>query len=513
MADDKFGFNPRGNSDDDSENNQNNRDNESENPQGNDPFANFFGGTFGGSNSGPGGSGGGSGADFNIFGIPLFGGMPGGANSNSGTGAGNSGAGSQPNLGDILNQFGQMLSGMGQNLESSGPVNYSIAQRVAAQNLGSANPVRDSQHTAASDAVRLSELWLDDATALPAGANRTEAWNKKQWLEHTMPTWQRLVDPIAKRMAEASTEAVPEEARQMIGPMLQMMNQMNAASYGTQLGAALADLAKTSLTSTDLGLPLYVTEAAVLLPGHISDAAEELELSGRELMVYAAAREAAHQRLYHHVPWLVERMLSSVAEYADGLVIDYSSMEEAARSIDPEALQDPSRIQEAMANMQNMDLSPKISSVNQRARSRFETLLALVEGWVEVVVSDALSERLPGFAQIDEAWRRRSVTQNVEATLQKVTGIDLGAPKIRAATDLWRRLEVAVGTKRRDEVWDHPDFLPVAEDLDDSAAFIDSVLGGNESDDFDPIAELEEQLRKESDEADSDKDGEDNREN
>ena len=54
-----------------------------------------------------------------------------------------------------------------------------------------------------------------------------------------------------------------------------------------------------------------------------------------------------------------------------------------------------------------------------------------------------------------------------------------------------------MGIERRDKVWDHPDFLPVAEDLDEPAAFIDSVLGGSENDDFDPIAELEEQLRKE----------------
>ena len=55
---------------------------------------------------------------------------------------------------------------------------------------------------------------------------------------------------------------------------------------------------------------------------------------------------------------------------------------------------------------------------------------------------------------------------------------------------------------RRDRVWDHPDFLPVAEDLDNSAEFIDGVLGGDASDDFDPIAELEDQLRREAEEGD-----------
>ena len=44
--------------------------------------------------------------------------------------------------------------------------------------------------------------------------------------------------------------------------------------------------------------------------------------------------------------------------------------------------------------------------------------------------------------------------------------------------------------------------MPVAEDLDNSAEFIDGVLGGDASDDFDPIAALEDQLRKEAEEGD-----------
>ncbi|MDO5030759.1 MAG: zinc-dependent metalloprotease [Corynebacterium sp.] len=465
----------------------------------------------GNGDSGQGGHGG-QGGPFGIFGFPFggnsgsggfgFGGFGGSGQSGQG---GRSGQGGQPNLGDILNQFGQMFSGMGQQFKeaNSGPVNYQAAERVAHTRIGDPAPIKDSAREALTDSLRLAELWLDDATSLPAGANRVEAWNSLQWLENTMSTWTRLVDPVAGRMGDASLEGVPEEAREMMGPMLNIMRQMNSMSFGTQLGNALADLAQTSLTGSDLGLPLHTTGAAVLLPTHLINLAEELEVPARDLFIYATAREAAHQRLFDRVPWLVERMISSVEEYAAGIVIDYSNIEEAARGLDIENLQDPQRLQEAMAEFQNMDLSPKIRSRNENARTRFQTLLALVEGWVDMVVNDALGERLPGAAQLDEAWRRRRATEGAEQALEKATGIDLGSPKVREATDLWRRLTTAVGVERRDKVWDHPDFLPVAEDLDDSAAFIDSVLGGTDTDDFDPIAELEEQLRKEAEKRDA----------
>ena len=41
-------------------------------------------------------------------------------------------------LGDLLNQFGQMLSGMGSSMnspEGSGPVNYDLAKRIAHQQI------------------------------------------------------------------------------------------------------------------------------------------------------------------------------------------------------------------------------------------------------------------------------------------------------------------------------------------------------------------------------------------
>jgi hypothetical protein len=51
----------------------------------------------------------------------------------------------------------------------------------------------------------------------------------------------------------------------------------------------------------------------------------------------------------------------------------------------------------------------------------------------------------------------------------------------REAAVLWERLTAAVGVDTRDTVWQHPDLLPEAADLDDPAAFIDRTLGGDTS--------------------------------
>lgn len=234
----------------------------------------------------------------------------------------------------------------------------------------------------------------------------------------------------------------------------------------------------------------------ILLPTHLIIPTEEFEVPARDLFIHATAREAARQRLFDRMPWLVGRVTSSVEEYAAGTVISHFIIEGAVCDPDVENIQDLQYIQEAMSGLQNMGLSLRIHSRNENARTHFQTLLALVEGWVDMVVTDVPGERPSDAAQLDEAWHRRHTTENVEQVLEKATGIDFGSPKMCEATNLWHHLTTAVGIGHRDKVWDHLGFLFMVGDLDELVAFTGSVLDSSDSDDFDPIAELEEQLRK-----------------
>lgn len=406
-------------------------------------------------------------------------------------------------LGDMLNQFGQMLSGMGNSMnspEGQGAVNYELATKIARQQIGTPSTISSSEKSAVEDSVRLVEMWIDDATILPASGNSVVSWNEEQWLSQTLPMWKRMVTPVAENMNEAQLDSMPEEARQMAGPMLNVMNSMNSMNHGMQLGNSLGDLAKQALTGSDFSIPLAPAGVTAILPENFKKVSEQLGTSRQDALIYLCAREAARQRLFRHVPWLTERIVASVEEYAQGLVIDTSHIEEAMREMNLES-GDPMAIQDAMEKMQNLDMSPRISSRNEAATYRLETLLALVEGWVEYVVSEALGERIPSTKALAEAWaRRRSSGGSAEKAFTTVVGIEIEAPRVAEAVELWRRVTVAVGAKRRDGVWEHPDFLPTHEDLDSSAEFIDGLLDDGGIEDFDPIAEitkLEEMLAQE----------------
>ncbi len=387
-------------------------------------------------------------------------------------------------LGQMLTQLGQMLS-QGAAGGGAGPVNYDLAKQMAVQKLSTSGLPSNQQASAITDAVRLAELWLDAATALPTGTRSSAAWAPRDWVERTLPTWQRLCDPVARRMAGSWIDALPSEVRQTAGPLVAMVEQMGGMAFGSQLGSALAQLGGEVLTSTDIGLPLGPLGVAALLPGAIDRFATGLERKSSEVIVFLAAREAAHHRLFAHVPWLRQRLLGTVEEFARGIQVDTDALQEIARQVDPT---DPQSMDQLMTSGL---LEQRTSPEQKAALTRLEALLALVEGWVDVVVTDAVGERLPGADALRETLRRRRASGGpAEQTFATLVGLELRPRKLLAAAELWRRLTEQQGIEDRDALWNHPDLLPTAEDLDDPAGFVDrAAKQAAELDD--PIAALE----------------------
>ncbi len=176
--------------------------------------------------------------------------------------------------------------------------------------------------------MRLAETWLDGATALPAGTTKAVAWTPNDWIDNTLDTWKRLCDPVAEQISTVWASALPEEAKSMAGPLLSMMSQMGGMAFGSQLGQALGRLSEEVLTSTDIGLPLGPKGVAALMPEAVESLAEGLEQPRSEILTFLAAREAAHHRLFSHVPWLSSQLLNAVEAFAKGMKIDMSGIEE-----------------------------------------------------------------------------------------------------------------------------------------------------------------------------------------
>ncbi|MDP9181494.1 MAG: zinc-dependent metalloprotease, partial [Actinomycetota bacterium] len=246
-------------------------------------------------------------------------------------------------------------------------------------------------------------------------------------------------------------------------PFAGVMQQVGGVVFGAQVGQALGALGADVLASTEVGIPLG---ASALLPANVAAFAEGLEVPPDEVRLYLALREAAHQRLFAHVPWLRAHLFDAVDAYGRGIEVDPSTLERAVGSFD---LSNPEAAQEALSSGL-FDIAP--TEAQQAALERLETALALVEGWVDLVVDAAAGGRLPHASALRETVRRRRASGGpAEQTFATLVGLELRPRRLREAAALWALISQQRGTEGRDALWAHPDLLPGSADLDDPLAW------------------------------------------
>jgi putative hydrolase len=408
---------------------------------------------------------------FGMFGFGLPGG-PGGAGGN-------------PNqFADALRQFADLLSYQG------GPVNWELAKNLARNTIAAKGDpsVRSNERAEVTDAVRLADLWLDDVTTFPSGISKIEAWSQSEWLEATFPVWSTLCEPIATRAIDAMGSMVafdpsnldadvPEEMKAMLSGMggltafAPMLKQLGGAMLGSQVGTAIGNLAGEMSSSTDIGLPLAPEGTAALLPSGVTAFGDGLSVDPGEVRLFLALREAAHHRLFRHVPWLRQYLLGTVEAYAAGITVDVNKLREALPDID---MSDPEvALRDALSG--ESLFRPEDTPQQKAALAHLETALALVEGWVATVVSAAADSRLVHGAALAEAVRRRRATGGPsERTFAALVGLELRPRMLREAAALWSGVTQARGVDGRDALWAHPDLLPTTEDLANPDGFLRS---------------------------------------
>ncbi|KFI91566.1 zinc-dependent metalloprotease [Bifidobacterium stellenboschense] len=179
-------------------------------------------------------------------------------------------------------------------------------------------------------------------------------------------------------------------------------------------------------------------------------------IPAEEVTAFLALREVAHARLYSAVPWLMPRFEALIGKYARGISIDLDAMEEQLR--DAGAL-DPDSISGAV-NLTKVGIPD--TPEQREALAALESLLAMVEGWVDCVVWRAGMAHIPHIEQLREMMRRERATGGpAERTFESLLGLELRPKRMREAAGMWEMITSAEGVEARDAKWSHPDLLPV----------------------------------------------------
>ncbi|UAJ80961.1 zinc-dependent metalloprotease [Leifsonia sp. ZF2019] len=367
----------------------------------------------------------------------------------------------------------QKLLGQLQNalMNPGGGINWDVAEQQARALAGDgAHAVTPAERASLDQAFNVAGLWLDQATTVAGLSGTPELIGRAEWARQTMPLWTQLAEPVALSISDALTQVLtdqaPEEMQGMIQNAGQVMRSIGGALFAMQLGQVVGQLAKEVVSGGDIGIPLLADGTAALLPQNVAEFGAGLDIPDDQVQLYLAVRELAHANLFRHAKWLRLQLITQITAFAKGITIDTERLESLAESFDPS---NPEELREAMVSGA---LIPPKTEEQLEALGRLETVLALVEGWVDVVTADA-TRLLPRADAIAETVRRRRASGGpAESAFATLVGLELRPRRLREAAAMWRAVADAVGQEARDALWSHPDLLPRASDLDDPSALV-----------------------------------------
>jgi putative hydrolase len=377
----------------------------------------------------------------------------------------------------------QLLSQLQSAIRSGGDgINWDLAlEQGKALATADAVAIEPARRSELEQAFHVASLWLDEVTSVSELTSEPKLITRAEWVTQTMPLWTQLAEPVATSISDSLTqvlqEQAPEEMQTMLAGAGNIVRAVGGTLFAMQLGQVVGQLSSEVVSGGDVGIPLLEDGQAALLPQNVATFGEGLDIPIDQVGLYLAVRELAHARLFRHAKWLRLQLLSSITEFAQGIRIDTDRMGELAESFDPA---NPEELRQAMVSGA---LIPPKTDAQQAALHRLETMLALIEGWVDVVTAKATT-RLPKSDAVAETVRRRRASGGpAESAFSTLVGLELRPRRLREAAAMWQAVTDAAGDEARDGLWSHPDLLPTSEDIDDPAALVarlDAVSRGAE---------------------------------
>jgi len=383
----------------------------------------------------------------------------------------------------IFSQFGKTNTGADGKEEvlSITTARDTASKFVKAQG---SKPLGTKDVSVVESAFEISELWLNEATSFPASTSAPKAVSRMDWVLETMPGWHKTIEPLAAGLSSAISDLMdqamnaqagdPEQGQPPIEMITGMLRSFIGTMIATQLGQSIGTLATSVTGAHDVGLPLLDPARSIVIPENIENWAVDLEIAKSEVFIFHALREGAVARLFAHNPWLVSYIQSAVVEYGKGIHIDIDAIQRQAQDAF-EGMQEGASEGEAISfALDNGIFTPEESPAQKSALLKLETVLALIDGWSDEVVSLAAGDRIPSIVQLRESHRRRRAASSpAQQLFSSMLGLQVSPKLTREASAFWKKIREVKSVGERDQIWSG--LLPTADDLLDPEKFLTST--------------------------------------
>lgn len=325
-------------------------------------------------------------------------------------------------------------------------LDWDEVRRTAQARLGTANQSKASLTAAAKSyrtmAAKLEQPLLDFVGGLPQGAKLPdfEALDRAGWLDLNLGIMRRVVDPVLE------SGRLPNS----------LMVDFGRSGLDHYMGFMLGFLGRRVLGQYDpqlLGVESIDDAGLYLVETNVEEWGREADLPEQDLRRWLILHEMTHAWQFAAHPWLRGHMEQSMRVL----------LETVTQKTTP-----------AVRIAAFAGVLPK----QWKVMRQMQGTMSLIEGYSNLVMNELGAKLLPGFARLEEAYRKRSSNKSVlDQLIWKLTGLDLKLQQYRRGEAFAKAVYDAHGIKGLNIAWKGPDQMPKLDELAHPEAWYKRVTG------------------------------------
>ncbi len=352
---------------------------------------------------------------------------------------------------------------------TAGLVDWERVERVAGARLRRAPGALDPAELQAAEASYAASmarvvpaLEAHLGTALPGVVERVAVVDRAAWVSANTAAFAALMGRLEVRLLD---QLLPPGA----GVAKAAMTLANRWVTTTQMGVLLGFMGQRVLGQYDLALISAETTPGRLLfvEENIRSVARAMDVPIEPFRTWIALHETTHAFEFEAHPWLrpyiasrLERQISMFSDDAADLGRD--AVRQMGAALRGEGRRDDQHWLE------------RLMTDEQRAVFReTQTVMSLLEGFSDHVMDAVGKDLVPGHARISARFHgRRANRTPFERAMLRITGMDLKMEQYRRGEVFVAAIEEQGGPEALLRLWDGPDSLPTAAELDDPPAWV-----------------------------------------
>ena len=279
-------------------------------------------------------------------------------------------------------------------------------------------------------AGKLEKPLLGFVGGMPAGTElpKFEALDREGWLDLNLGILRRVVDPVIEK------GRVPNS----------LMVEFGRAGLDQYMAFMLAFLGRRVLGQYDpqlLGVEPIDGAGLYLVETNVEEWGRKADLPGQDLRRWLILHEMTHAWQFAAHPWLRDHMEQSMRVLLETVTQKASPAVRIA----------------AFAG---------VLPAQWRVMREMQGAMSLIEGYSNLVMNELGAKLLPGFDQLEEAYRRRSANKGMlDQLVWKFTGLDLKLQQYKRGEAFARAVYDAHGMEALNQAWRGPDQMPKLDEL------------------------------------------------